>query len=182
LIDLGEWPDESFDDGERAWPSLAAEAERFVIGLRVPYPWLVLALLREFLSRFVVLAQIDDPGPVTITRFGWIRWRWPGCQDGGLGRPGPPQFMVPDEVPKVEEPMCSTVQRKARWFYSKTVRGDSIRSIARAEFGDEDGDHRSEVRKGIAVVGRLFDLRPRNDAELLTNGWSVLALDVALSD
>jgi len=152
----GESVSEAVEESAWPWPDFVSDAECFVIGLNLPYPWLVLALLLEFLGRFVVLDEIDLAGPVTYTNFGAVRWNWPSQE--GASRP---RLAADDGIGPMPASIRETVERRAIWLYRSTARGESHRFIARAEFGDEWGDRRKDVRTGIAAVRRLFRLTRR---------------------
>ena len=178
LKTLGEWPVQLKILGEtKNWPDFGAEAVEFLTDLDVPYPWLLLGLLREFLGRFVLFEQMDESRPVTVTPFGDVHWIWPGWKGRGATRPAPPSFVAPRRIPDVSPSKRDTLERRALWFYRATVRKHSIRSIAQSEFGDEFGDRRRDIQIGIPVVKRLFRLRLPCDGELMTPGALVLAMD-----
>ena len=94
-------------------PNFAAEAERLVIDLNVPYPWLVLAILREFLSRFLVFDKIDSPNPLTFTRYGKVEWLWPGRAWPSSASAHPPTFEADPKISVGTDSIRRTLERRA---------------------------------------------------------------------
>ena len=128
---------------EPAWPDFVTEAKDYVVGLGLPYPWLVVALLGEFGRRYLAdLAIVTCP----TSDHGCGEMPWGRLREHQRLEPATAsdEALVPCHVRKA-------LRRWAEWFYRREVRGDSIRSIARAAFGPED-DRRKDVRDGIARV------------------------------
>jgi hypothetical protein len=134
---------------EPAWPDFVTEAKDFVVGLGLPYPWLVIALLGEFGRRYldaldIVTCPTSDHGCGNVPPRLLREYERLEAATASAGAP------VPHRV-------SNALERWAEWFYRREVRKDSIRSIAQAAF-DAERDRRKDVRDGIARVKELFDL------------------------
>jgi hypothetical protein len=137
---------------EPLWPDFVAETKGFVAGLGLPYPWLVVAVLGEFGRRFL-LPDFEIPThPSWYDGSGYLPGAWLRRRDRGWPEPAGDA-----DTTLVPERAREALPKWAEWFYRSRVRGESIRSIARAAFGTEV-DRRKDVKDGIARVEALFEL------------------------
>lgn len=137
---------------EPAWPDFLAEAKRFVAGLGLPYPWLVIALLGEFGRRSGLADIVKRTCSTTYLGSGFPRWEWAYELE-----PSRPQPAAAVEAISLRDSTQDALTKWAVWFYRAEIRGQPIRSIARAEFGI-CSDRRSDIKRGIARAKELLAL------------------------